>query len=413
MTKNYLFIRIKYSFYRIKEEGFLWFIHKIFNLSINYIMYILLIPLNIFLYLLNYRLVPILVDRIGHLAGESDCFIKLKLMGIINSDSKYLLLKDKNKICNEFFFDLLSKYFIVIDNKYLIFVLNFLSLGPGIKFNINKFILAIETSCDYYYVNSIYTDRMPLFKFPNDKVESCISDLSKIGMSSKKKFVCLHVRSEGYSIEDDRVHSHRNFPKESMYESILQIIKNGDNCVLMGDTNAPVFPKISGLIDYAHSEIRSDILDVYLCSHAKFFLGNSSGLFILSSVFNVPCALTNIMPFACTGFKSTDISIPKLIFNSSNGQFLNIQEIMHSKICNYRNAIQFRDHNLELVSNDSSDILSLTMEMYNLIENKLPQDYFLQSNKIFTKYLNVNNYCFMTQSNISNHFILKHNSIFF
>jgi hypothetical protein len=71
-------IRLKYAFFRAREEGFIWFCKKITLKVIGFIMYLLLFPLNIILYFLNFRLVPILSNRIGHLSGEVDCFVKLK-----------------------------------------------------------------------------------------------------------------------------------------------------------------------------------------------------------------------------------------------------------------------------------------------------------------------------------------------
>lgn len=153
-------------------------------------------------------------------------------------------------------------------------------------------------------------------------------------------------------------------------------------------------------------------MDVFLCSTAKFFVGSSSGLFILSSVFGVPCALTNMLPFTCTGFTKRDISIPKLIRKTGHSQFLNINDILFNNVSNYRTGIQFRDDGLEVVSNSSQEIRGLVIDMFNYIEGNIDFEYLKNKNVIFYSKLNESHYCYKTESFIAPSFLDMHEALF-
>jgi putative glycosyltransferase (TIGR04372 family) len=342
---NSLKIRIKFIYLRIQQESYLWTLNKIFHKSIPFVIYTILIPLILILKIKKIKIVPILTSRIGHLAGEADCFIKLNKLGLIDSKYKYYLIKDENKICNLILFGYISDHFKVVSNKFYVFLLKFMVIGPGIKHNISDYILSIQTRSRYYEVNNLWNNKNPVFNLNKDHIEIGSKILLKLGVPERCSFVCVHVRTEGYSVEDDKVHQHRNFPADSLIESIKLIISKGDKCILMGQSNAPYFPNINGLIDYAHSSYQNDLMDVFLCANTKFFLGNSSGLYILSTVFNRPCALTNLLPFANTGFNKMDLSIPKLIKHTLSNKILTLNEIMDNDISKYRNHIQFKNAN--------------------------------------------------------------------
>lgn len=409
---NDLKIRFKFILLRIQEEGFLWSFNNICHRCILFEIYFILLPLILILKINKIKIIPIQTSRIGHLAGEADCFIKLSRLGLIDLEYKYFLLYNKNKICNLILFEYISNNIKVISNKWLVYLLELMVIGPGIRYNIEDYILSIESKSSYYEINKLWNGNDPVFILNNVHLNIGKQTLQKLGVISGKSFVCIHVRSQGYSVKDDKVHSHRNFPHETLILAINEIIAYGDVCILMGDANTAYFPKIKGLIDYAHSVYRSELMDVYLCANTKFFLGNSSGLYLLSSVFNRPCALTNMLPFAITGFSMHDICIPKLIKCTLTGRKLNLSEIMNSNISKYRNAIQFKNSNLELVNNNAEEIRDLVIDMYSLIKDTKQYAFMRKLNSSFLDYLDKSHYCYGTMSNLAPSFINKYKNIF-
>jgi putative glycosyltransferase (TIGR04372 family) len=153
-------------------------------------------------------------------------------------------------------------------------------------------------------------------------------------------------------------------------------------------------------------------MDVFLCANAKFFLGNSSGLFILSTVFGVPCALSNMLPFVCTGFTSRDLSIPKLIRKLSEDRYLNYQEIIRENIANFRNTKQYEISGVMAVSNAEDDIYSLVCEMFDRLDGKLTSDEIMRDNETFLEGLESAHYSYGTSSYVSPSFIRKYLKVF-
>jgi putative glycosyltransferase (TIGR04372 family) len=61
--------------------------------------------------------------------------------------------------------------------------------------------------------------------------------------------------------------------------------------------------------------------------HRSFFLGNSSGIALVSSVFGVSAALANMVPLSPLGVMPCDLSIPKLYRRRQDGRLLGFDEI--------------------------------------------------------------------------------------
>lgn len=406
-----ILVRLSFSYYRFLEEGFFWSINRIIKIAINLIGYILLLPVCVLLRFAGYRSLTVNSARIGHLTGEVDCFLKLQSLDLVDSKFKYFIFKGKS-ISNNIFWGYVKKKIRVVDSSYLCIILKFMCFGPGIRLDISDYLLALNQAAKYYEVCRIWGDRPPIFSLEEEHTRLGIQALNDLGVPAGASYVCIHVRSSGYAVEDDAVHRHRNFPLESFDEAIKIITSRGYYCILMGDPNSPKIQTGKMVIDYAHSEHRSDLIDVFLCGSCKFFLGNSSGLFILSTVFGVPCALTNMLPFTCTGFTKRDFSIPKLLRKSGAQKYLTLSEIVLTKIANFRNANQYSRNSIEVIPNTSDDVCNLVSDMFDSIDGQIPISLIENQRAIFFEKLQPVNYCYGSSSNISPSFIKKYSEIF-
>ena len=172
-------------------------------------------------------------------------------------------------------------------------------------------------------------------------------------------------------------------------------------------------PKMERVIDYAHHPARSPEMDIFLCASCRFFLGNTSGLFIASSVFGVPSALTNMVPFASMGFSPRDLSMPKLIRSSRDARLLKASEILGSPVANYRMSGHYRETGLELIENSADEITDLVEEMLENLDGKATRGEAvdeLQSR--FRSLLHIDHYCYGSASNVSARFLARHRHIF-
>jgi len=406
-----LWIRLKYVYLRFLEENIFWTLTQIIIRVYKLLIYILFLPVSLALRILGYRFLTVNTARIGHLAGEVDCFLKMQNLGLINNNYKYFIF-NTSSICNIAFWGYIKKKISTIENPILCFILRCMCFAPGVRLNVSDYLLALNQPAKYYEVCRSWNDRPPIFTLDAGHIVLGVKILNALGIPTGAPYVCIHIRASGYSIKDDLVHQHRNFHLATFDKAIDEILNRGYYCILMGDASAKRISIRSRVIDYAHSEYKSDIMDVFLCATTEFFLGNSSGLFILSTIFGRPCALSNMLPFVCTGFTNRDISISKLLRKFGEKNYLGYAEILSGGIANFRNSIQYEQGRIEVISNSSEDICNLVRDMFSLLDKKISSDEITEINKYFLQNLKPDNYSFKTSSNIAPSFIGKYKEIF-
>lgn len=110
-----------------------------------------------------------------------------------------------------------------------------------------------------------------------------------------------------------------------------------------------------------------DFVDAYLQANAKFFVGTTSGIYILSSMFGVPVAYANMIPYAECGRAAHDIVIFKKVRDRKTGRFLTFPQAIERGIdadwltLDELNALEA--DGLEFVENTGEEVLGLVREM--------------------------------------------------
>jgi putative glycosyltransferase (TIGR04372 family) len=129
----------------------------------------------------------------------------------------------------------------------------------------------------------------------------------------------------------------------------------------------PTTPRGPGF--YAHSALKADWLDVFLCAACRFFVGVTSGLSHVPPTFGVPCALTNWASNALPVHGGRDRFIPKLLRSDAEGRALTFAEALAPAVrkLNYCGAL-LRQNGLREVDNSPDEILDLVEEMFEVVE---------------------------------------------
>jgi len=197
----------------------------------------------------------------------------------------------------------------------------------------------------------------------------------EMGLKENDWFVCVHARESGFDKDKGgHVADHRNIDIETFIPSIQYIIDQGGKCIRMGDSSMSPCPKIDGLIDYANSPFKSDLMDVFLCSESLFFLGSNSGIIEVSTGFGTPVAITNMSPLSSLPRGRHDLSIPMMHSKSGQNDLLSFSEIMNSDIAHYREANNFKKAGIKLIPNSKEEILELATEQFQKVTNSFIQD---------------------------------------
>jgi putative glycosyltransferase (TIGR04372 family) len=149
---------------------------------------------------------------------------------------------------------------------------------------------------------------------------------SHIGLPGDAWFVCLHVREPGYWNDKD-AGAPRNASIGNYVEAIREVTRRGGWVVRMGDPSMTRLPPMERVIDYPFTDAKSELMDAYLLSECRLYIGMQSGIFDVAVLFQRPIILTNmpawLFPFP---LKRGDTALFKHVFCKSRGRFLSIKE---------------------------------------------------------------------------------------
>jgi putative glycosyltransferase (TIGR04372 family) len=216
--------------------------------------------------------------------------------------------------------------------------------------------------------------RLPTIKLEADQERDLLNVLNQLGLPENSWYVCLHVRESGFhGAWNKKYPSARDATAEDYVLAAEEIIEKGGFVIRMGDPTMIPFRKMNGVIDYAHSNLKSEVNDTLLSAGCRFMLGTNSGFSILPATFGRPCVLTNWIPLAIPNWYSKDLLIPKLLWNKSRKKYLTVSEILNSRLGTIQNPLDFPD-NIEIHDNDPEEIRAITSEMISRFNNEYIKD---------------------------------------
>lgn len=215
-------------------------------------------------------------------------------------------------------------------------------------------------------------NRPPLLSVSDSDAERGWDCLKKLGMPKNAWFVSLHVREPGFHQNWNTVHpATRDADINTYLLAVKSIAARGGWVIRMGDPTMKPLPKCDRLIDYAHSEFKSDWMDIFLCASCKFLIGTSSGVSWIPPIFGVPCALTNWIPLGLPPSFPKNIFIPKLYFSESEKRYLTFCEIFSSPIIYSEFRKYYDSRGLIVVDNTEEEINDVVVEMLNYRAGKI------------------------------------------
>jgi putative glycosyltransferase (TIGR04372 family) len=319
------------------------------------------------------------VRNIGHIA-LLDFWLKMKHLGW-RAWEQMILLAPQQNTANLAYLDCFRQHLTVVTDPHLICALTPLARALGSRV---AGLLELPGGREEYFCEGMGViqeawesqRRAPLLELSLEASEHGRETLHRLGMPEGAWFVCVHVRAPGYHKEgDDAQQAHRNADVLSYLPAIRHIIAQGGWVVRLGDATMPPMPAMPGLIDYAHSTMRSPALDVFLCASCRFFIGVASGLSHVPATFGVPCALTNWVtnPFPVCGRR--DRFLFKLLWSEAESRFLNFRETLAPGVRRLGySGERMRERGLLAVDNTSEEILELVKEMLEVCEGSEVHD---------------------------------------
>jgi putative glycosyltransferase (TIGR04372 family) len=316
--------------------------------------------------------------HIGH-AAQIDFVIKLLALQGRDPNDTILYVPPDGKIANRFLIEQWKSHLrLISDPLELPFpkdYVKYLSLDyyvphvPGIgKYYFWE--LAAQT-----YQRWAAEGRQPLLKLSVETQERGRNALMEMGLPKDTWFVGLHVREPEYQRHHRGLHNVLNAKIEDYLPAIEEITHRGGWVIRMGDPLMTQLPPLPNVLDYCHSAIRSDWMDVYLAATSRFFIGTSSGVCYVAQDYGVPCVLTNWWPPAQRPWQSGDIFIPKLLRRVKSDRILSLAESLNEPF-GYCNSVSYlrEKHGVAVQDNDPGDIRGAVIEMLERIDGKVSYD---------------------------------------
>jgi putative glycosyltransferase (TIGR04372 family) len=209
----------------------------------------------------------------------------------------------------------------------------------------------------------------PLLTLPADIDARGRQALRGAGIPDAAWFVALHVREAGSKPHHADLHRVLNANVMDYLPAIEEITSRGGWVIRMGDPNMARLPQMTNVLDYCHSSLRADWMDVFIAARCRFMLGSSSGPAYIPPLYGVASVLTNWWPPAQRPWHPTDIFIPKMIRSEVDGRELSLSETLQEPFSYGHSLGYLREaFKVRVEDNAPEEIREAVAEMFDRLE---------------------------------------------
>ena len=362
---KYYIYRIFYVFFILKNKDIILnLISKIFkkfiSVFLRLIIWIIFLPISVPLHLLKVRFVNIISQHIGHLTIQPYIIHNIKNYDVKFKKLKFVLLT--NSISNPSVLRKWSEKLLILKNPTLCNLLKGLSFFYFCKFDVRRFDSSHFNAQEIYKFN-IKVKRKKFLNLNNKELLDLEILKEKIGITNFQFHVCIQARDSSY-FKYDYLQSHRNNDINRYQKAVDYINKMGGVAIVVGQYKNKCLLK--NVINYNISDHCNDYHDMLLIASNLFFLGQTSGLCFLSSIFNKPVMHSNMIPISTMGLFENDLSINKIIRNDKG--IIHFKHLINKPLGNYFYAYQYLFNDVKIEENTQDDIYIAIKDMFYLLK---------------------------------------------
>jgi putative glycosyltransferase (TIGR04372 family) len=217
--------------------------------------------------------------------------------------------------------------------------------------------------------------RGPLLTLPPEVEARGWAALRRAGVPRGAWFVALHVREGKWDGRNAGLHGIMNANISTYMPAIAEITRRGGWVVRMGDPGMKPLNPLANVIDYCHSDLRADWMDVFVAACCRFLIGSTSGPAFIPPLYGVPVVLTNWWPPAQRPWHASDIFIPKMTRRLADGRYLTLSESLCEPFawCHSRRYLASRG-GVQVDDNHPDIILGAVVEMLARLDGDLCED---------------------------------------
>jgi putative glycosyltransferase (TIGR04372 family) len=313
------------------------------------------------------------VTLIGHI-GFLDCHLRMAELGMLPR-ANYVLLAPRHKVVNQSFLALFAPHLTIVEDLALVDDLLPYQRLVGDQFIAVRSQGALAEPWAHAAARAQVTwsreKRGPIVAIPQDLRERGRAQLRAAGVTADW-FVALHIREGGYHGDGPgTTRQHRSANVSDYLDAIACIAARGGAVVRLGDRSMKPMRSLPGVFDYAHSDIKSAEMDLFLCAEARFFIGTTSGLTTAVQALGTPMLLVNCTSNDCQFWHDrTDFTV-RPVYNRRKRRYLSLRET-------YRQPLQamlidtevLSRHGLEIHANRPKDIVAAVQYKLDCLDGK-------------------------------------------
>ena len=407
---KYYFYRIFYVFFILKNKDIIFdliskIIIKFSSVFLRFLLWIIFLPISIPLHLLKVRFVNIISQHIGHLTIQPYIIYNITKYDVKFKKLKFVLLT--NSISNPSVLRKWSEKLFILKNPAICLLFKGLSFIYFCKFDVRRFDSSHFNAQEIYRFNKKVKSKK--FLSLNDKELLDLEILKEnIGIKKFKFHVCIQARDSSYFIHDYH-QNHRNNDINRYQKAVDYINKIGGVAIVVGMYKNKC--TLKNVINYNKSSLCNDYHDMLLIASNLFFLGQTSGLCFLSSVFNKPVMHGNMIPISTMGLFENDLSINKFIRNDKG--VIHFKNLINKPLGNYFYSYQYWYHSVTIEENSEDDIYIAVKDMFKLLKNQKFNDKQMKLIKKYKSLFHNTDFGYLSPAFPSPSFLNKHKKYYF
>lgn len=320
--------------------------------------------------IIRIRFGTLFVSRLGHLAGNTECYLCERDEGLNKQKRTLDIWVPQGKAANE---QLLKMYGRLMPIWRGGTILN----SVGQRWSWWRGHHQFSDANWGRDIHNLMEKHPPHLKFTRSEEKRGQELLRQMGVPERKKWVCVINRDPMYlrvmePAADYSYHSFRDSNIDFYRDAAVALIEKGYYVIRMGrHVAAPMKLQGQGFVDYAVSDFRSDFADVYLGAKCEFCITNGTGFDGIPMVFRRPLCFVNEAPFE---YLSTWLPNSLAIWKHhiKNGKPMTPAEIVASGAGLFHTSKQYAEAGISLQENTPTEIKETALEMLAMSQEPQP-----------------------------------------